>query len=380
MKRAVLLRTNPVNPDPPVEKMAETLKEKGYHVEIVAWDRATAYEQREETLETTNHCEIKITRFGIPAVYGGGMKRNLKALFVFQKRLKAWLKKHREEYDVIHAFDFDTGWIAKKIAKKYDKKFVYHVLDFYADSHFSQKGILRGIIKKLEFSVINKADATIVCTEKRKEQIKGSCPRKLMVIHNTPKFDIHNIHSEIVVKPSKKWKIVYVGVFTKGRLLEELSQIVKENPDLLELHIGGYGEQEALIKKYAENSENIFYYGKLKYSDVLALEKQCDIMTAIYDPNIPNHKYAAPNKFYESLALNKPIIMAKDTGFDDFFDAHNIGCLIEYNKNSLEEGIKRLAERLKLRLNAEIGNDEIYRTYFSWEIMARRIEELYNAL
>ena len=34
-------------------------------------------------------------------------------------------------------------------------------------------------------------------------------------------------------------------------------------------------------------------------------------MTAIYDPNISNHYYAAPNKFYEALMLGKPLIMVK---------------------------------------------------------------------
>ena len=53
-------------------------------------------------------------------------------------------------------------------------------------------------------------------------------------------------------------------------------------------------------------------YGKLQYSQTLALESQCDIRVATYDPSIRNHKYSAPNKFYESLMLGKPIIMAKD--------------------------------------------------------------------
>ena len=38
-KRAVLLRSNPVSPDPPVEKMADTLLANGYEVTVVGWDR-----------------------------------------------------------------------------------------------------------------------------------------------------------------------------------------------------------------------------------------------------------------------------------------------------------------------------------------------------
>lgn len=59
-------------------------------------------------------------------------------------------------------------------------------------------------------------------------------------------------------------------------------------------------------------------------------------MTAIYDPKVPNHRYAAPNKFYEALMLGKPIVMAKNTGFDEIIEENNIGCLIEYSKSGLK--------------------------------------------
>ena len=44
MKRVMLIRSNPVNPDPPVEKMADTLLKQGYQVTIVGWDRYGKYD------------------------------------------------------------------------------------------------------------------------------------------------------------------------------------------------------------------------------------------------------------------------------------------------------------------------------------------------
>ena len=38
-KRVVLLRSNPVAPDPPVEKLADCLLSQGYEVIIIGWDR-----------------------------------------------------------------------------------------------------------------------------------------------------------------------------------------------------------------------------------------------------------------------------------------------------------------------------------------------------
>ena len=53
-QKVVLLRSNPVNPDPPVEKMMETLVEQGYGVTIIGWDRNNRYESREEKIVLQN--------------------------------------------------------------------------------------------------------------------------------------------------------------------------------------------------------------------------------------------------------------------------------------------------------------------------------------
>ena len=97
-------------------------------------------------------------------------------------------------------------------------------------------------------------------------------------------------------------------------------------PDV-EFHIGGFGQLENYIIEQSQRNNNIYFYGKLPYGKTLALEQACDIMIAIYDPSFANHKYAAPNKFYESLMLGKPIIMAHHTGFDNIIERNRIGVL-----------------------------------------------------
>ena len=293
----------------------------------------------------------------------------------FQKSIKKWLKENCGQYDIIHAFDFDTGFAAKKIAKKYNKKLVYHILDFYIDSHASGGKLLRALIKRLEFSIINFADATIICTEKRHEQIEGSKPKYLTVIHNTPKVNFQNIHSDLCIQKSDRLKIAYVGVFSTGRLLKELLEVVQSNNNL-ELHIGGYGELENTVKTFAASSENIIYYGKLAYNDTITLEMQCDVMTAIYDPSIPNHKYSAPNKFYESLMLDKPLIMVEDTGWDKVIKEEKIGAVIAYSKEGLQAGLKCIQNEKYLTGKGSL----LYEEKYSWSLMEKRILNLYNHL
>ncbi len=374
-KRVVLMRSNPVSPDPPVEKAADTLIANGYDVSVIGWDRGSDIAENNEIL-TLEHGTVKIVRLGIPAVFDGGIKKNLVPLAKFQNRLYRWLKKHKDEYDIIHSFDFDTGFIANKIAKKYNKKLIYHILDFYVDSHSIPSGFLKSRVKKAEFAIINNADATIICTEKRREQIAGSVPKKLEIIHNTPKTvdQIGDGFSE--VRNSNRCKIVYVGILAGSRFLREIIKFVEQD-DRFEFHIGGFGIMEKEMAEAAQKCERIFYYGKLPYDKTLSLEQACDIMTAIYDPKVPNHKYAASNKFYESLMLGKPVVMARNTGFDEIIESNNVGCLIEFSEDGLSAGLNKLIDTKDGWPAMSRRMKKLYKEQYSWAEMERRLVELY---
>ena len=376
-KHIVLLRSNPVAPDPPVEKVADTLLGQGYTVTIVGWERNTA--QDTESALSLPSGQARIVRFGIPAIFGGGLKKNLKPLILFQRRLLQWLKRHNSTYDILHAFDFDTGFVANRIAKRYKKPLVYHILDFYIDSHGLKGSGLGAFIKKMEFSVINRADCTVICTEKRKEQIAGSRPKRLKVIHNTPNRGQVSASMPALADFGEACKIVYVGILAGSRFIRETMELVKQDPRF-SFHIGGFGKMEDEIRLESQNCPRIVFHGTLPYSQALALEQACDVMIAIYDPAVPNHQYAAPNKFYESLMLGKPVIMAHNTGFDDIISDNGIGCLIDYAPDGLQRGLEELLS-LKSRW-AQMGDvgRSLYTQHYSWVLMQQRLTDIYSGL
>lgn len=244
MKRVILLRSNPVNPDPPVEKAALALLRAGYHVTIIGWDRDADYALKKDIIYVADY-EAEVIRFGIKGQFSGGLRKNLFPLCRFLNRLRVWLVKHKTEYDIIHAFDFDTGFVASGCARKFNKKFVYHILDYYADSHGLRKTALEGPVIQLENSVIDCADATIVCTEKRKEQIAGSSPKQLTVIHNTPAATQIG-KCEDKTEQTGRIKIAYIGILGPSRLLKDIAEAVSEN-NRIELHVGGFGMLEGFF-------------------------------------------------------------------------------------------------------------------------------------
>lgn len=372
MKRVVLIRSNPVNPDPAVEKVLMALVNDGYTVTVLAWDRSEEYKIRR-----TEKPGAEIIRFGLPGSFAGGLKKNLKPLVKFEKNIYIWLKENRDKYDIIHAFDLDTGIMAQKAAKKYNKKLVYHILDYYAACRFKEGTVAYKIISKIEGSVINSADAVVLCSEKRLEQIAGTKPKRMEFIHNTPPESMAD--KSILPIESCRVKIAYAGILAKGRLIEEMLEVVKED-DRLELHIAGFGQLEELVENCSRECERIVYYGKLPYNKVLSLEANCDVMTAIYDPDIANHRYAAPNKLYEAMMLGRPVIMCCNTGWDEVLRKEDTGVLIECSKEGLKKGFSQLIDKKSEWKSMGENARRLYEEKYSWDVMRQRLVELYKGL
>ncbi|MCG8540743.1 MAG: glycosyltransferase family 4 protein [Clostridia bacterium] len=371
----VFLRSNPVDPDSRVEKQANSLVKAGFNVEIVAWDRSSKYHIKEAYISLGSGV-VRVFRFGIPATFGGGVRKNLISLIMFQIKLFKWLYINKSSYDIIHACDFDTAYIAMQAAKKLNKKIIYDIFDYYVDS-FNVPFFLKNFIEKRDHKIINSADATIICTEKRKEQIKGTSPKLLCVIHNTPN-ELDNTVNILDLNKSKI-KIVYVGILVNGRLLKEITEFIKDNQKY-EFHIGGFGQLEGYFKEMSRQYSNIIFYGKLPYKKTLELENSCDIMTAIYDPSNPNHYYAAPNKFYEALMLGKPLIVAKNTGIDEIVEAENIGEVITYSNLGFINGLKKLSNRYCEWDEISKRTRKLYEKKYNWNEMERRLINIYKNL
>ena len=373
MKRVCIIRSNPVTPDSRVEKEAWTLANAGYDVHILAWDRDGDHDAKDGRITVADR-EIPITWLGYAAGYGAGA-RSLKPYLRFQLHMRRWLKKHRKDFDIIHACDFDTAFFSRTAAR--EKTFVFDIFDFlYGDP----KSFFQKAVNKAQRHIINRSDATIICTEDRERQIGRACPKRLTVIHNTPMKTLQQQESGLRFQSnSDRIKIAYVGILANGRLLKEIGEVIAEEKDA-ELHIGGFGMHEDFFRQLAEKNDNVFYYGRIPYDQTISLESECDIMTAIYDPSVDNNRFAAPNKFYEGLMLGKPLMMVKGTGMSEVVARNDIGELIEYDRESFRSGLKRLAGRRGEWGSMSGRMKEIYEKQYNWDIMQERLVSLYDEL
>jgi len=373
VKQVLILRSNAVDPDPRVEKIARWLSEAGYGVTVLCWDR----ERKSEKSEKREG--FAVLRSRIPGKYGGGL-RNAFSLFLFN----AWLLFNLmwRNYDLVHACDFDTiipAFIAAKIRRK---KVVFDIFDLYSEAHLEgAPAVIRKIVRSLEVFFINRTDAVVIADELRKEQLKGSKPRVLVVIYNVPDIEPNLYDLTINTGPREKLKIGYVGILQNGRMLEELLRVVSESQDL-ELLIAGFGKLERKVLEASKAFDNIRFFGRVNYNDALNIYKQCDVIFAVYDPSVPNHKYSSPNKVFEAMALGKPVIVAENTGIDQLVRSANLGFVVRYGD---VEQLRETFNRIKRMTDYEVKSlceraIKLFEAKYSPQSMKHTLLSLYSKL
>lgn len=371
--KIVYMRSNPIDPDPRIEKEMSAAIESGHTPIALAWNREEADSSLSIEKIYLDNGEVDTYKFNINAGFGEGIK-NLRPLVKWNKELLVWLIKNRKKYDLIHACDFDTVLPALFMNLVFKKKYIYDIFDFYIDA-FSVPKKLRGLIKKIDFFAIKKAEATILVNESRREQISGSKPNKLIFIHNTPKAPAYL--KENTGHRNFKKRIFYGGILSDNRMIEETMKICSRNKNW-EFVVAGFGPIENKCKEYDKKFLNINFIGKLPYEDIIQNTIDSDVVFACYDPSVPNHKYSSPNKLYEAMMCKKPIIVCENTGIDKIVIKENIGLSCKFNEKSLEAAFKLILEdEEKYELKANNAR-HLYETIYKWDIMKIRLQDLYS--
>lgn len=368
----LMIRSNAIAPDPRVEKIARSLAEGGYRVLALGWDRAGDLPQHEDRAAYA----VERIRLHGKARHGIG---NLPQLLRWQVRLFAWLRRHRNEFEILHACDFDTLLPVLLCKRLYGQRVVYDIFDFYADMLRATPAWLTARIRRAEIAAIGQADAVILADDARREQIAGSHPRRLEVIYNSPPDEVP-VFSPAAHSLACSLRIAYLGNLQRERGMFELLSVIAQHPEW-HLDLGGFGPDSAPLQELAAGLPNVTWHGMVSYERVLQLNAGADVLLATYDPAIPNNRYSSPNKVFEGMLLQRPVVVAAGTNADRLVAEANSGVVVPYGSSSaLEAAFTALAQDANLRLTLGKNGRAAYDQKYSWQRMTVRLLALYAGL
>lgn len=369
MKRIAYVRAGSIFNDSRATKEIKTLLEMGFYISVIGWDKKGGAAEKCIDVFREYSGSIDFFFYSQTVVAGNGMKNFLK-FYDFTRFVRRVLKK-LDHVEIVHACDFDAGWGAYLYVRQKKIPLVYDIYDYYIDSH-SIPGPLRGIFERSEIQIINHAETTIICTEERREQIAKARPKNVRVIYNSPEISNY-------VQYETDLDYVYCGALNEHRLIREIFEAYSSNADL-RFQVAGGGKLSELAIENANTFENFQYSGSIPYDKVLEYEKRAVALSAIYEPVTRNNRLCAPNKFYEALALGKPIIVCRNTGIDKIVEEQRLGLVIDYNADQFYQAIRFLKSNPLVCDEMGKNGRALYEKRYSWKKMKDILEDIYRNL
>lgn len=281
--------------------------------------------------------------------------------------------------DRIHAIDLDTGIAGFVVARLKGRKFVYQCIDpYYAALPKNWPCFLAGLARRIENFVISRSDLFIITDMLRMTQHEGARPKQVIEFANVMPLQLPHAGGERL----GNFVVGYIGSLNEGRnlftLIEAVSELKEEGVTLV---IGGFGKLETKILEQADLLENVTFIPWVPYERLLELESDFDVLAIVYDKDDAAHRWASPNKFFEGMALGKPVIVGEGTLAEQRMMAAGNGLSVPYgSKENLIRAILRLKQDPEqAREMGERGRDLFLREY-NLDVMSDRLLKAYGEL
>lgn len=216
----------------------------------------------------------------------------------------------------------------------------------------------KNIYERIDRSIIKHSLLSVFRSEGFvKYHFGGDVPNNVYVIANRLNVAI----KEFAVLPKepvdlKHLKIGYVGFIRYKSILNFAKVFCREFPQH-EFHFYGTFTSEknertfSVLKEY----KNCYFHGSFKSPDELnRIYSQLDLVLSTYDVSSENVRYAEPNKIYEAIYFETPIIVSSKTFLAEKVKQLGIGYDIDaMDENSIKSFVNEVSQKgIEEKVNA----------------------------
>lgn len=260
------------------------------------------------------------------------------------------------------------------------------------DSHEYVRGLAPGrraeVMAQLQDRCIHAVDALITVGDSILHAIRTDYE------FDKPGRVVFNCPPRADMQPSLEWNLktrlglpadtpvgVWTGSVTHARgpqaFIASLQKIERLHLAFLTpRHTAFFGDLLDLARR-AGCSDRVHTVPQVHYSLVPNAIRGADFGGIGFIPNIANHEYAMPNKFFEYLQAEVPLVVTNALDMGSFVARYGIGEVYEADSSAtcasaIERILRNGPERYAQRLRALVGT-------YCWEYQASRIEEMYVA-
>jgi len=326
------------NPDPRMNKRINLLKSI-YKTTLVFWNR--------KTVEIWNsvHTDIETKEISISAAYANPLKRIISTCMFAIEAIRYLIKSnskfiYTENIDMLVICSFYSFF------KKNKPRIIYEIADLHTmiidEPKSLFKRILRTVLITIEKRLCCRYVDLLVLTSDKYYDIyfkEFFSKERILIIPNMPNL---YAFSSYLRKVNGKFTVGFIGAVRYKTQMKILLKAA-ENCGINVLFAGAGLDDE--IKNLCIEKQNVEYYGKYDFdSDIASLYGKCDCIYSVYDADLKNVRVALPNKLYEAIYCELPIIVAKGTYLAELVESMGIGVAVSHTDSiELEQVLTKLA-------------------------------------
>lgn len=357
-KKVLITFLGNINYDTRCKNLSDTLSTNNFDVEFIGFDWLTK-----------DFAEIR-GNVSIIKLKKGFLSISFYLKFIWYIKIKLLSTKA----SIIFAEDIYTLPFAvifgklKRAQVYYDSRELFGYLAGLKEKKIKQafwKWIEKFFIKKVDYVIVTgKMDGEFLTKEYKLKNI--------ILLRNLPRYYKPalklDIHSHLRLNKTKKI-ILYQGVLLKGRGIEKVFSVLNELPDHVFVIAGGGEFFEHYQKLAAEMnvSDKVFFLGKLTQDELPKITSSADVGVSIIENLSTSYYYALPNKLFEYIMAEVPVITSNLPQMKEIVDEYDVGFAVNIdNKDELISAIKKLSEDTDLyeskKQNCHIASQEL-----NWE-------------
>lgn len=375
MKTVANIVLNAFTNDSRVLKEAVSLHKNGYGVTVVALHE-NGLEEKEEIQGIPVH-RVWLRSRDWPK------NRPVQLLKYFEfiyKVVKAY-----KSYDILHCNDLNTlpvGVLVKKFLNK-RVKVVYDAHEYEINDKPGQSRLSIKLHYLLEKSFIGYADKVITVSNGIAEAYARQYGiEKPALVLNTPylqkKVERKDLFRKRFGITHDKVICLYQGGLSRGRGIEVLLEAFKAVDKRFVIVFMGYGPLEGLIREEAARHDNIFFHEAVRPDILLDYTGSADFGISTIENSCLSYYYCLPNKMFEYLMAEIPVIVSSLYEMKRIVEQENIGVVASENT---PEALRRAIEKI-VTLDRRLLLDNIIKlkTYYCWEEQEKTLLQTYKEI
>lgn len=364
MKRIIASVTNDLLADNRVHKVCSTLTDMGFDVLLVG----RRYHDSPQLVPRKYKTRRMHLLFRKGPLFYAEFNLRLMILLLFTK------------CDILLANDLDTLPANVVGSKLKGKPVVYDSHEYFTEvPELMHRPRVQKVWLWLEKRLVPKVSAAYTVCQSIADIYSKQYNIPFRVVRNVPQVIQH---PDALAKPTNtdsRPAIIYQGALNLGRGLEFAIRAMQYLPEA-QLLIAGSGDKEKELQKLAKETspQNIRFLGRLSLEELSVITRQALLGISIEEDLGLNYRYALPNKLFDYIQAQIPVVVSDLPEMKKVVEEHHIGLIANSHDPQYLAGLFRQAlfdETLRKtwKTGLETATNEL-----NWTHEKKVIEEIFR--